>query len=147
MKHKIYLFLCIIFLSLTLSQAQTNYSGNWEGTITMEKQGKIVATFKFVLYLMQDSSHIEGRSWTWYNESKVIFSIKGTCENNQLNINDMQAIEADAIPSGEWCSKTMQLHLIQHRKNTKLEGTWQGKTSFSQCTPGKIYLKKITERV
>jgi hypothetical protein len=147
MKHKIYLFIYIIFFGLNHLFAQSNFNGNWEGTITMEKEGKVVATFKFILYLIQDSSKVEGRSWIWHNESKAIFSIKGICENNQLTISDLQAIEADPIPSGEWCMKNMNLKQISHKKNNKLEGTWQGKTSFSSCTPGKIYLKKINNRV
>jgi hypothetical protein len=147
MKHKIYLFLCIIFFQVVSVQAQGDFGGNWEGVITMEREGKIVTSFKFVLNLIQDSSRVEGRSCVWSQDAKAIFSVSGTIKDNQLIIKDLKAIEADSIPSGEWCLKIMQLKFIPHRKYDKLEGTWQGKTSFSQCTPGKVALKRITSRV
>jgi hypothetical protein len=147
MKHKIYLFLCIIFFWAVDLQAQENFGGNWEGIITMEREGKVVASFKFILNLIQDSTHVEGRSCVWNENAKAIFSVSGTIKNNQLIINDLKTIEADPIPAGEWCLKAMQLQLIPHRKHDKLEGAWQGKTSFSQCTPGKVALKRITSRV
>ena len=147
MKHKIYLFLYIILLNGASLQAQKNFGGNWEGTITMEREGQIVFSSKFVLSLIQDSSRVEGRSCVWNENAKALFSVSGTIKDNQLTINDLKAIESDQIPLGEWCLKSMLLRLIPQRKHDKLEGSWQGKTSFSQCTPGKIALKRITDRV
>ncbi len=146
MKHKIYFFLYILFFSAVSALAQSNFGGNWEGTITMEREGKVVGSFKFILNLIQDSSSVEGRSCVWSQNAKATFSVNGKIKANQIEINDLKVIEADQIPSGEWCFKVMQLQLIPHRKHDKLEGTWKGKTSFSQCTPGKIILKRITSR-
>jgi hypothetical protein len=151
MRDKNYFFLFLFLLGYILTPfsgiAQKGIDGNWEGTITMEQDGKTIVTYKLVLQLSQDSSQITGYSWIWYNDLKANFSLQGNFEGINLTIKDDTLMKSDVLPSGEWCIKEMFLTLIRHRKYDKLEGTWRGKTSFSQCTPGKISLKKITDRV
>lgn len=147
MRHKISTFLFLLLFFTAFMQAQTNFEGVWEGIITMEKENKTLQSFKFILHLSQDSTGIKGRSWIWYKDFKANFEVQGEEKNGQIFLKDMKLIEADALPSGEWCEKNMELIIIHHKKENRLEGKWQGKTTFSQCTPGKVILKKNTDRV
>jgi hypothetical protein len=148
---KFYFFIFFFYLSSIYSTsllAQTyNLRGNWEGTITMERNGRIISTCDLLLQIDSDTlDQIEGISWIWFNEKKATFSFKGQIKGDVISLNDTEQIEADTLPSGEWCMKIMSLTLKHYRKFDRLEGTWQGNTSFSKCTPGKIILKKQIER-
>ena len=46
----------------------------------------------------------------------------------------------------EWCVKSYQLLKGTDEKGSVLEGTWQGKTSFSSCIPGKLSLRRTVDR-
>lgn len=147
MWHKISTFIFLFLFFASFAHSQNNLKGIWEGMITMEREGKTIQSFRFVIQIDQDSIELKGQSWVWYNELKASFEISGEFKNNQLTLKDVKLIDADSLPSGEWCEKIMQLSIMHNKKMDKLEGIWQGKTTFSQCTPGKVVLKKNTDRV
>ncbi len=150
MQHKIYSFLLPVLatclLVLTGVSAQSPLIGNWEGTITVERDGEVLSSFKMLLTISSDSLEVQGQSWVWYNEKKAVFSFRGRMEKEVLKIKDIALLEYDKLPSGEWCYKVMELRLSQSRKHAILEGLWTGNTTFSSCQPGRIMLKKIMKR-
>jgi hypothetical protein len=148
MRHKILTFIILLSFFGTFAYTQPVLDGVWEGEITMESNGKTVQTFKLIVHLTQDSlGKLSGRSWIWYKALRANFDLKVEQQKELITVRDAFLIDADNLPSGEWCEKVMELTLVQHKKKTTLEGKWRGKTSFSQCTPGKVFLKKNVDRV
>lgn len=150
MQHKIYSILFQGFVSILLCighvSAQSNLVGNWEGSITVERDGEVLNSFKMLLIISSDSVEVTGQSWVWYKEQKAVFSFKGQFEKELLKIKDVELLEFDKLASGEWCFKNMELLFSENRKYAKLEGAWTGHTTFSSCQPGRIALKKIMKR-
>lgn len=147
MRHKISIIIYLLVFACSFTLAQNSFNGNWEGEITMERDGKTTQSFKIVIQLTQDSSGIKGKSWIWNENFKANFEIQGEIKENQMILKDVKLIEGDILPSGEWCEKIIVLLIdTNDLKKDKLEGSWQGKTTFSRCTPGKVFLKKDKDR-
>ena len=66
--------------------------------------------------------------------------------SNILEIQEVEIIKADALPNGEWCVKNIILKRFFEKNEIIWRGEWTGKTSFSSCSPGKIYLKRSIKR-
>jgi hypothetical protein len=60
---------------------------------------------------------------------------------------DVRIVNKKERQGMEWCSKTYQLIYSKIGTNTeKLDGHWQGFTSFSSCIPGKVFLRRMRPR-
>lgn len=126
--------------------SQKELSGYWEGTITQE-EGGFLPKYSIELFLIQKGDTIIGRSFVYVDSIFAEMDVIGELHSGIfLELRDMKILEHESIQGMEWCIKRYQLMLKQQDSVIHLEGYWQGKTSFSDCVPGKIFLKKKIPR-
>ncbi len=143
-----FLFLCFVFTSPLQANAQRDtLSGLWEGVLTIEKDGKIFSEYSVFFSFSEYKDTISGISNIIYKDksAKLFFQAKLETPKN-LVIKETEIIIADVLPNGEWCIKNIILKRFFENNQVIWRGEWTGKTSFSDCPPGKIYLKRVTER-
>ena len=139
------LFFSLLFCSGELA-AQNNLSGTWEGTIEQTK-GELHSEYDLTMKIVQSGSDIIGRSIISIDGMFVEMEIRGSVHSGIFTqINDTRIIDSKEKDGIEWCDKSYQLIYKVKEKVKTLEGHWQGNTSFSICTPGKIFLKKQVVR-
>lgn len=144
LKSKILLFL--FFLSLSLS-AQEDITGLWRGYNTQEAADTYSSKYDFEMYLKQNGNQVWGRSYAYIGELYAAMEIRGTWDGKQFTFEEVKIVDSKADEGMEWCIKKGALTLVKEGKNHQLEGIWSGNTTFSSCTPGKVFLKKIKPRV
>ena len=133
------------FLAVTLA-AQENISGLWRGYNTQEAADTYSSKYIFELYLKQDGKRIWGRSYAYIDKLYAEMEIGGTWDGKTLIFEEMKIVNSKANEGMEWCIKKGELTLLKDNKNDRLEGFWSGNTTFSSCTPGKVFLEKIKPR-
>ena len=126
--------------------AQPDVSGNWVGIIT-QKEGGYRSKYKFELFLFQNGDEISGRSYVYVDDIYAEMILKGKIEEDLLTFYETKIIEFKEFEGMEWCIKNGKLRLLKSGNNWKLEGLWEGVTSFGACIPGKVFLQKIVPRV
>ena len=139
--------LIIVFIFLGFqSTGQRDLSGLWLGKITQE-EGGYAPNYTFELYLKQEGTKITGRSYVFVDEIYATFDVAGDLYSGlYMNLKDVELLENKVNDGMEWCLKKYQLVLKAKGDEYQLEGFWQGKTSFSTCIPGKVFLKKTKPR-
>lgn len=143
MKDLFPIFLLLLFAELVAAQ---DVAGYWKG-ITTQNEGGYSAEYVFELWLSQKEDTVVGKAYVFVDSIYAEMAVSGFVENGvYLNIQDDKIIDHEELQGMEWCIKTYQLLLKNQDGVWKLEGNWQGATSFSICTPGKIYLKKAIPR-
>lgn len=136
------LLLCFLFLGL---EAQ-DLNGYWKGTIT-QNEGGYRSEYVLELWIYQKEDSIIGKSYVFVDNIYAEMEISGSIHSDvYLQIKDDKIISHEELEGMEWCIKSYQLLLKQTGGVMRLEGHWQGITSFSSCIPGKIYLKKSIPR-
>ena len=126
--------------------AASNLTGSWHGTIT-QNDGGYRSTYAIDLIISEKDGTVSGYSYVSVDDIYSQMTIKGTLANNiLLNARDVSITKSEENHGMEWCMKNYILILKKEDNVWKLEGHWNGSTSFSTCTPGKIYLKKIIPR-
>ena len=137
----------IIFLFASYSSiGQDNLTGLWLGKITQE-EGGFAPDYTFEIYITQKGNKIKGRSYVFVDEIYASFDISGEVNNEiYLDLKDSDILENKVNDGMEWCLKKYQLVFKMKNGTPSLEGFWQGKTSFSTCIPGKVFLKKQVPR-
>lgn len=137
----------IILLFLCYSSfGQANLNGLWSGKITQE-EGGFAPDYTFEIYITQDGNKIKGRSYVYVDEIYASFDILGEVNNEiYLSLRDNEILDNKVNDGMEWCLKKYQLVFKIKKGISSLEGFWQGKTSFSNCIPGKVFLKKQAPR-
>ena len=139
------LFIAFIFLAFQ-SVGQKDLSGLWLGKITQE-EGGYAPDYTFEIYIKHVGSKIEGRSYVFVDDIYATFDISGDIYSGiYLNLNDSEILENKVNEGMEWCLKKYQLVFKVKDGEYHLEGFWQGKTSFSTCIPGKVFLKRTEPR-
>ena len=90
---------------------------------------------------------ITGRSYVYVDSIYAEMNLIGDVHSGiYLQLEDEKILDHLELHGMEWCIKTYQLLLKQNGDVLRLEGHWQGKTSFSTCVPGRIFLKKTVPR-
>lgn len=135
-------FIYLIGLSWLLSvvnvHAQADFSGLWKGDIT-QNDGGYKTSYNFELFLYQDGKRVWGRSYVTADTLHAEMEIEGVIYNNEyLKFEEQRIVTYTIIPELEWCIK--KGHLIL--KGNKISGIWEGNTSFSDCIPGRIEMKR-----
>lgn len=126
--------------------AQKEVNGYWKGTITQE-EGGFLPKYSIELFLIQKGDSIIGRSFVYVDSIFAEMDVTGQLHSGiLLELRDTKVLEHESIQGMEWCIKRYQLLLKQQDSTLYLEGHWQGETSFSDCVPGKIFLKKKIPR-
>ena len=139
-------FVFLMIISFEFCFAQQDLNGYWKGKITHENGGYI-PEYSFELFIIQKGDSITGRSYVYVDNIYAEMNIKGDVHNGiYLELIDEKILNHEELSEMEWCIKRYQLKLIQRDSNVHLEGHWQGKTSFSTCVPGRVYLQKKVPR-
>ena len=126
--------------------AQGNLTGLWQGTITQD-EGGYRSEYTFEVFIKQEGKNITGRSYVFVDDIYATMIISGTLHSNiYMMLEDEDIINFKVNDGMEWCLKKYQLVFKEGGGMQRLEGFWQGNTSFSTCIPGKVFLKKIVPR-
>jgi len=144
MKYLIILSLC--FLS-TLGIAQDqDIAGYWKGTITQDAGG-YRSSYVMELWISQKGDSIVGKSFVFVDDIYAEMKVSGSFHSGvYLQMKDDEIITHEELEGMEWCIKSYQLLLKKNGQTAKLEGHWQGQTTFSSCIPGRIELTKGTPK-
>lgn len=142
---KYFFFFLFILLSFS-SLGQDDLSGLWKGRIT-QNEGGYAPNYTFEIFIKQDGDKISGRSYVFVDEIYASFDISGSIHSSiYLELKDSEILENKVNEGMEWCLKKYQLVFKKKEGKFHLEGFWQGKTSFSTCIPGKVFLEKQVPR-
>ncbi len=142
-KRIVFLSFFISISSMSSLYGQYNFSGHWKGIITKVEQG-VVTKFQFELYLVQRGTRVVGRSYVKSGSMYAEMEIEGDIYNKEyLKFQETKIVESKIEPSLEWCIK--KGHLII--KSNTISGVWEGNTTFSNCSPGRIELTKVPPQV
>lgn len=140
------LFVLLSFFFCNLCHAQQELSGYWKGIITQE-DGGFIPEYALEIYIVQKGDSITGRSYVSVDDIYAEMNLKGTVHSGiLLELRDEKILDHEELNGMEWCMKKYQLMLKKEGDVLKMEGHWQGETSFSSCVPGKIYLQKTVPR-
>ena len=138
------LFMFLIFAPAT-SMAQHHLEGNWEGTITRDMYpGSEI--FDFTLLIKEEDGAISGKSIVKGFGMFGVMEIEGKIENNSIFFNEVKITNRERPEAQEWCLKNAWLKVEGQGNDLILRGFWKGKTSFMDCSPGKIVLKRAVPR-
>ncbi len=129
---------------------KVDVAGHWEGTITRDEGGGKRTVYQMELDLTQKTKEITGFSTVHFDDGTKQYhakmEVKAKLNGTYLKYLETKVLNADPIPSSDWCIKKADLiHRIQDSKPT-LEGIWEGVTSFGECMPGRIFLQKAPPR-
>lgn len=142
---KVFYLLLLLTLPI-LVNAQYDFTGTWEGTLT-QNTGGFAPEYKFTLYLQQDGKKITGRSYVKYDNIFAEMKLKGQLVGDKaIHWEESEIIDHWKQENMEWCYKQATLFIVAQGKEEKLEGPWSGNTEHSECIPGKIMLKRTSPR-
>ncbi|MEM8526281.1 MAG: hypothetical protein AAGG68_16690 [Bacteroidota bacterium] len=142
MNLKYILAFSLFFCCAMASFAQSNFSGLWKGSIT-QNEGGYKNSYDFEMYLYQDGEVIQGRSYVFDGEMYAEMELKGEVYNGKyLRFQEIKIVNHSIAENMEWCIKRGQLLLSYKRNDAYISGLWKGKTSFGDCVPGRIELKR-----
>jgi len=141
MMYRYYLLLFFLFAAIS-SQAQADFNGLWKGIIT-QNEGGHKSEYPFELYLHQTGNKVVGRSYVFDDGIYAEMNLKGMIYNGKyLRFQEIEIVDFTVSENMEWCIKSGNLVVQYKNKTAYLTGTWKGSTSFSECIPGRIELKK-----
>lgn len=140
-------FLNLLFCCLPLLLgAQNNITGTWKGIITQD-EGGYRTNYDMELVLKQEGDKITGRSTVRVDDIFAVMDLEGEMvSGGYFRFQEKAIVDFKKVEGLEWCIKRGQLLLKFEKDEVKLEGFWQGTTSFSTCIPGKIFVKKMSPR-
>lgn len=142
---KILLTAIFSFIIITAVNAQ-DINGYWKGTIT-QNEGGYRSEYILEVWLFQKGDSIMGKSFVFVDSIYAEMEVSGSFHNGvYLTMKDDKINTHEELQGMEWCIKSYQLLLKQIGAVMRLEGHWQGVTSFSSCIPGRIYLSKAIPR-
>jgi hypothetical protein len=157
---KISLFAMPKFLSLLLlafllfSSAATppkipkELAGTWVGTLT-QNTGGYASSYYFELKIEVKDKHVEGTTFVSLgNEIMGEFAYIGVWQRGKkLFIKENRLLKSQKPEELDWCYKTIELQLFQHRSGEwRLEGAWRGESLSGICVPGYVRLQKTVPR-
>lgn len=145
-------FLFLILLTTFSLESQVDnpperhlMEGYWSGELT--HPGGYRDTYTFILQLKKEGEGFTGWSAIASKDVYGEMLVRGTVfKSSLLILEDVELIEDEINPGMEWCVKRYQLILIKEGNQLRLEGDWQGETSFGTCDPGKVILTKQKPR-
>jgi hypothetical protein len=124
-------------------------SGTWTG-ITTQNEGGYSSSYNISLFLKNENGKITGTSVLSIDDIFAKIEVEGTFQHGlSLVLKDVAITENKVVDNVnmEWCMKNYILLLKKENNQWHMEGHWHGKTSFGDCTPGKVFLKRGVERV
>ena len=147
MKTLLIFNIVLTFSLFHLTNPKQSVAGTWKGHL-IQKLGTHSAAYEFEIYLIQKGNIVQGRSYIMVDDKTATMEIIGELHGGiYLQLVETKIIYSDSQLGMEWCLKKLNLLLKKEKNKWTLAGLWDGKTSFSDCGPGKIKLKKIQPRV
>jgi len=149
MNLRFLLLLVLLFFTFPLlAQAESTWTGRWEGVLT-QNEGGFVPEYKMILLLSQDGGQITGYAEVWYGKDVYVKTeVNGTILNNFfIQLQDGHTLNKKDLKDQAYCLKTYQLVPAKKGKKERLTGKWQGKTDIGKCIPGSIILERKSSRV
>lgn len=141
-----YFFSILILVALTLPLQGQDISGHWKGRIT-QNEGGYRSEYILEMWFVQKGDSIAGKSFVFVDDIYAEMNISGSLQGGiYLRLHDDQIVSHEVLAGMEWCIKNYELLVRRNGDAVSIEGDWQGKTSFSSCIPGKIFLRKIVPR-
>ena len=142
----VFLWLLFTLFSISLSAQTSSLSGQWKGKI-YQTNGSVKTEYNIDIYLHHLPNKIEGRSYIYAGEISAEIKIVGTfSEDNIFKFRDTEIMQSEQGQDMSWCMKDVSLKLSPSIEGWELKGNWTGKNEYSQCNPGTIILKKVTNR-
>jgi len=139
------LLILLLICNFSIGQDIDPFAGTWEGELTHE--GGYAPSYAFNLNLKKVGEYYVGTSVVRVDDIYAEMTITGEAMSNQLLIIKDVEIKRHSIKNGmEWCLKSYQILLSNDGYGDVMQGTWQGKTSFSNCIPGKLSLRRAQNR-
>lgn len=124
----------------------TNLGGYWKGKITQYKGG-YSSEYNFELFLEIEGNKVTGRSYVSIDSIFVEMTVTGELYSGvMMRLEDGEIIDHRITPGMEWCDKTYQMIIKREKDQFVITGYWQGKTTFSNCIPGKLSLSMPSPR-
>ena len=138
---------CFILISCAVyCQDIDDVTGNWIGIITQD-EGGYRSEYKFEMYLKQEGTKVHGRSYVYVDDIYAEMELVGELHSGFfLRFKETKMLEFEKFEGMEWCIKKGQLLIKMDKDEWIMDGYWQGNTSFSDCIPGKVKLKRIIPR-
>lgn len=127
---------------MTPMWGQYDFNGAWRGKIT-QNVGGFRPSYEFEVYIIQEGNKITGRTYVYYEDNYAIMKMSGKVINkNKVLLTESKIVDFKKVEGMEWCLKKTELWLSRQGTTWRLEGPWEGATTFGACVPGKIKLKK-----
>lgn len=141
-----FILLLCFFNSLLLSAQAPTLSGQWDGKI-YQTNGSVKTEYHIKLYLHHLPDKIVGRSYIYADDISAEIKIIGTFTKGDIfEFRDTEIIHSEQGKEMSWCMKSVTLYLSPSENGWELRGKWTGKNEYSQCNPGTIILRKVTNR-
>lgn len=153
----------VLFCVMTKMSLQAQYAGVWHGTVgnTTDSMGfweKLAPAPKdddidlgnyFELFIVQTGNKISGYSITHWGDSYAKAAIKGTCNARSIKFEEYEILEERGNANSFWCFFDSPLILSCRGKGCYLKGDFKSYSADdgSPCSPGRIVLKRIRDRV
>ncbi|MEO0043060.1 MAG: hypothetical protein RL329_2508 [Bacteroidota bacterium] len=131
----------------TVTDRKTDITGYWEGTITQDYPGGKRVDYAMEVDFVQKGKTITGIATVHHLQYGAKMSVEGKGKGNYFRFEEGKIIKYDQLPQAEWCFKKYELIYRHTGSEETLEGLWEGKSSFGDCDPGRILLKKRPPRV
>ncbi len=131
-------FFFVLIFNLNVLHAQ--FTGCWTGSVVQVENG-VSAEYPYEICLNQKNESIEGVSYIRVGEVYAEMALKATIHSkNYLRFQEVKILDSEKYPGSEWCLKKAHLLLKKDKEELILEGVWQAKVSFGDCTPGTMRL-------
>ena len=121
-------------------------NGIWEGAFT--QKGGYKDEYKTIIKIVQKGKKISGTTISYVDNLHATLRFEGEIKDNKFVVfAEKEFIETGNLGDEKaWCKKSIAVQ-IKHIKGTiVLEGLWGGKSSFGDCIPGTVVLKKMADR-
>ena len=145
--------LAILWLLLSSSTATPpkipkELAGTWVGTLS-QNAGGYASNYYFEIEIIVKDKHVEGTSFVSLGDDiKGEFAFIGVWQRgNKLYLKENKVVKSQKPEELDWCYKTIELQLLQHRSGEwRLEGAWRGESLSGICVPGFVRLQKSVPR-
>jgi len=137
----------LLALTLLPLAGQSDFSGSWKGTLT-QNEGGFRSEYQFELYLILEGKKVRGRTYVSVDDIYAELDVEGqVIDRNTVLIREIRFVRFSRLENLEWCYKLARLTLQRQGATWRLEGPWEGYTSFGRCIPGQIFLTKEKPQV
>lgn len=147
MLQRVFLFLLLsIILTFPALAQQKPFDGYWTGYLTQEKGG-FRPKYYFELRLEQQGNKVTGVSYASVDKIYVEMALEGEIQGDVLKFKETKMVRYTRLEEMAWCFKWGNLRLNRKNSAWRLEGGWEGNSSFGPCIPGKVFLVKTVPKV